>query len=186
MRTYRACWNLLVFVITGISLMLGWLTEGPWLILVEVIAVGITGIALGACWEDDPARRWRVGRTWALRGIVTAIVLIGLPHLIGPWSLIVLVALGALSPAVVLAAARYGRGRREAAAGGVLKGLPDDELARRWRSSSIAVRSSWRTPAEVLALVLERQRLLDELEVRDPEAFMRWLVAAGWRESPSR
>lgn len=186
MRTYRACWTLVVFLITGISLVLGWLTEGQWLVLVEIVAVGFTGIALGACWEDDPACRWRVGRTWALRGMVGATILIGLPHFIGAWSLVVLVALGALSPAVVLAAARHGRGRREVVAGGVLSSLSDDELAQRWRSSSVAVRSSWRPPAEVLALVLERQRLLDELEVRDPEAFTRWLVAAGWRESPSR
>ena len=186
MRTYRACWILVVFLITGISLVVGGLRDSPWLILAEVMAVGITGLALGASWEDDPARRWRVGRAWARRGSVTAVVLIGLPHLIGAWSLLVLVALGTLSPTVVLAGARHVRGRREAAAGGVAGGLSDDELARRWRSSSIAVRSSWRTPPEVLALVLERQRLLDELELRDPEGFTRWLVAAGWRESPSR
>ena len=157
-------------------------------IVVAAAAAFVLMLALGpeVVAEDDPARRWRVGRAWARRGIVAAVVLIGLPHLIGPWSLLVLVAMGTLSPAVVRAAARHSSRRRDATVGDAVRGLSDDALARRWRGSSVAVRSSWRTPAEVLALVLERQRLLDELELRDPEGFTRWLVAAGWRESPSR
>ena len=68
MRTYRACWTLLVNLIGGISLVLGWLTEGLWLVLAEVAVVGAMGLAFGAGWEDDPALRWRVGRAWALWG----------------------------------------------------------------------------------------------------------------------
>lgn len=186
MRIYRAGWMVLVELITGISLVLGCLSESPWLLLTQVVAIGAIGMAFGAVWEEDPARKWHVGRSWALWGIVAAVGLIGLPQLIGAWSLVVLMALGLLSPAVVLAVARHGRGRPEPAAEGALTGLSDDELARRWRSTSIAVRSSWRSPAEVLGVVRERQRLLDEIEGRNPEEFTRWLAAAGWRDLPSR
>ncbi|MGZ5403407.1 MAG: hypothetical protein ACXWDL_02035 [Nocardioides sp.] len=186
MRTYRVCWTLVVYLIAGVSLVLVWLRESPWLALAEVVTVGAMGLALGASWEEAPAQRWRVGGRWAMWGIVTALALIGLPHLLGPWSLLVLVALGMLSPAAVLVLTRRGRARRTPAAGVTLRGVSNDELARRWRTSSVCVRSSWRTPPEVLLIVAERQQLLDELEARDPEGFARWLVAAGWRESPHR
>jgi hypothetical protein len=59
-------------------------------------------------------------------------------------------------------------------------------LARRWKYTTIAVHSSWRTPAELLLVVHEREQLLDELERRDPDAFRDWLVSSGWRQPQHR
>jgi len=183
MRTYRACWMAAVVVTTGVSVVVASLVESPWLLLAEVVTIGTLGLAFGASWEEDPARRWASARVWGVRALVSAAWLTGLPPVVGAWSFVVLPGLGATHPAVVQAAESRLRGRRDTSGGGDLSGLSDEELARRWRSSSSAVGSSWRTPVEVLSIVQERQQLLDEMERRDPQGFSLWLVSRGWRQA---
>lgn len=55
--------------------------------------------------------------------------------------------------------------------------VPDDEwLCRRWRESGARLAGSSEA-LEVLSIVAERQRCLDELEQRHPERFAAWLAA---------
>jgi hypothetical protein len=164
---------------------LGCLSVGWGLVTAQVVAVGVFGAAFGSAWEEDTERRWRVARTWAAWCASTAVVLTGLPVLVGSWSLLVLVGLGLLSPPVIGAA-----GQRLQRRGGVAVRSPgecgDDELARRWRTTSRGVRSTWLTAEQRVALAAERQDLLDELERRDPAGFQAWLAHEGWREEQDR
>jgi len=175
MRTYRAWWTAMTVTVTGFAVVVGWTVESPWLLLAEVAMLGTMGAAFGITWEDDPARRRGAAVTWAIRAVLLALLLTGLPPVMGAWSLLVVVGLVLLAPELVLVLARQVRKRREAAPV-EHPTLGEDDLARRWRSTTIAVQSTWRTPAEVLIVVQERQRLLDEIDRRDPEGFSRWLT----------
>ncbi len=170
-------------MITGLAAVVAWVAESPWLLLAEGLAIGSMGLAFGATWEEDPARRWATGRWWAARGLVVAVMLTGLPPIMGGWSLLVIVGVGASHPAGVRELVRRVQRWRDPGAAGPFTDLSDDQLARRWRYSSVAVRSSWRSPVEVLELVQERQRLLDEIERRDPEDVRLWLSGRGGRQA---
>jgi len=169
--------------VTGVAVVVGWQVESPWLLLAEVATLGTMGAAFGITWEDDPARRRVAAVTWATRAVVLALLLTGLPPVMGAWSLLVVVGLGLLSPELVRVLARRVRERREPPPV-EHPALGDDELARRWRSTTLAVQSTWRTPAELLLVVQERQRLLDEIDRRDPEGFSRWLTGGAAHDAP--
>jgi len=172
----------MVVTVTGFAVVVGWRVESPWLLLAEVATLGTMGAAFGVTWEEDPGRRRGSAVAWATRAVVLALLLTGLPPVIGAWSLLVVVGLGVLTPELVLVIARQIRKRREATPV-EHPALGDDELARRWRSTTVAVQSSWRTPAEVLLVVQERQRLLDEIDRRDPEGFSRWLAGGATHDA---
>lgn len=182
MRTYRGWWTAAVILVAGTAVVVGSTVTSPWLFVAAGVSTGVVVGAIGASWEDDPGRRWATARTWAGWGVVVTIMLIGLPPAIGPWSLLFPLALGALAPGVILAVRRKASGRHHWSSSPA-SDLSDDQLARRWKYTSIAVRSTWRTTAELLLLVQERQRLLDELERRDPDGFALWLVSIGWRQA---
>jgi hypothetical protein len=183
MRWYRACWVAAVWMVVGPSIVLGCLSVGWGLVAAQVVAVGVFGAAFGAAWEEGSGRQWRVARTWAAWSASTAVVLTGLPVVIGSWSLLVLVGLGVLSPPVVGAARQRLQGRGRGAPARSPAQCGDDELTRRWRATSRGVRSTWLTAEQRVALAAERQDLLDELERRDPAAFQDWLAREGWREA---
>lgn len=181
MRAYRACWTLAVVTVGGLAAAVAWLVEAPWLLLLEAGTVATVGATFGATWEEDPARRWATSWRWARRGLVLAVLLTGLPPFMGAWALLVIVAVSVTHPEVVQALLRRLSRARGAGVGVRLEELSHEQLSRQWRASTLAVRSSWRTPGEVLELVQERVRLLDELERRDPEGFSQWL--AGGRQA---
>jgi hypothetical protein len=57
-----------------------------------------------------------------------------------------------------------------------LSDLTDEELCRAWRASYTDLQRQTR-PARVLALAMERQRYLDELEHRNASGFEDWLAS---------
>jgi hypothetical protein len=61
--------------------------------------------------------------------------------------------------------------------------LSDGTLARRWRLTYDAVTSGRASVRAQLALVAERQLLLDELERRHQRTFQEWLSRDGWTSS---
>ena len=181
MRAYRAGWTLAVVTVGGLAAAVEWLVLTTWLLLLEAATVATVGAAFGATWEEDPDRRWATGWRWARRGLVLSVLLTGLPPVMGAWALLVIVSVSVTHPALVQALVRRLNRRRRTCVGDRLEELSDEQLSRQWRASTLAVRSSWRTPGEVLELVQERVRLLDELERRDPEGFSQWL--AGGRQA---
>ena len=171
----------------GVSTVVAVLEDGWALVLVQAVVVGGFGAAFGATWEDAPERRRRTARAWAVRCAAAALLLTGLPHVIGGWSLLVLVVIGLVSPEVVAAGlGRLRKGRSPRPSAPAASRLPDEELARRWRTTSRGVRSTWLPVPERAALAAERQQLLDELERRDPVGFQEWLAREGWRERQER
>lgn len=57
-----------------------------------------------------------------------------------------------------------------------LQGLADDELCLAWRRSFVALNTA-PSASERLRVVEQRQRYLDELQRRSPDAFASWLVS---------
>lgn len=55
-----------------------------------------------------------------------------------------------------------------------LKNLDDDAVCLAWRRSFVLLQQAQRAPAR-LVLVQHRQRILDEIERRDPTGLLRWL-----------
>jgi len=186
MRGYQACWLTCVVTLTILATAVAWVVESPWLLLTELLVIGTLGLAFGVGWEDDAARKWPSGRAWGSRGVVTAVLLTGLPPVLGQWSLLVIGGVGLTHPALVQALVRRWSPWRGREATGELAELSEDQLAHRWRYSSVAVRSTWLSPSELLALVEDRQRLLDEIERRDPDNFAAWLSDPGGRQAQGR
>jgi hypothetical protein len=77
--------------------------------------------------------------------------------------------------------------RRRPATSDVLHGVSDAELCRRWQETTPRLRRSGSRSslADVVVVVEERARILDEVEARDPAGFDAWISSqAGW--SPPR
>jgi hypothetical protein len=72
----------------------------------------------------------------------------------------------------------------EAEHGGPLPGLSTRALGREWLRTT-ALLAGHLLPDDRAALVRRRQQALDELEVRDPEGFGRWLRAGGPQVDPA-
>ena len=74
--------------------------------------------------------------------------------------------------------------RRRRTPPSVLVGLSDDDLRRRWQETTPRLQPSGsvRTWEDVMLIVEQRARILDEVEARDPAGFEEWIrVEAGWR-----
>lgn len=63
-----------------------------------------------------------------------------------------------------------------------LSALTDEELCDEWRSSYLALQRRL-SDRQVIALVQERQRYLDELERRHPRGLEAWLASGAWASS---
>ncbi|MBM7773609.1 putative membrane protein [Actinokineospora baliensis] len=136
-------------VCAGMSLLRSWT-----LVFLAVTAVCL-GLALSAALTGNTS----------LNGLALSALVFG--ALIGTTGLFLLVdwVAFALAAALVVAAIplRGGRGHSTA------------HLCTRWQETLIALRQAT-NPAQAAALLRDRQRCLDELERRHPEAFLRWLA----------
>lgn len=180
MGIYTGTWRVTVTTITAVSVVPA-LRSAGWTAVVLVGILAPTGAAFAWCWyENRDGRRPVVVRTaiWSACG---GTMTLGLPPLIGAWSLLVLTVLGLASPLVLTSARRAvtaGRPAPPAREPSWVEQLSDRDLERRWRSTTRRVRSRGLAPATVVAVVAERALLLDELERRDPDRFATWLVSA--------
>ena len=192
MRAYRSVWRVTVACLATVALVVGGSSIGWVAVLGTAAGMAVTGAVVSFAWVQDPARRWRSMTDLATWFGVGAVLMLGLPVLLGPWALFVLLAIGALCPPLVAIMAQELRQRRPAdppETPETIQRLDVLDLERRWVRTSRDLREMRERrddPGAVLALIQERERLLDEIERRDPAGFDAVLVRAGWRESQDR
>lgn len=186
MRAYRNAWQVLVAILTTGAWAAGVAGLGWVAMLVTVGAVALIGATTGYTWVEEPARRRSAIRALALWCGAGATLVLGLPLLIGPWAALVTASLGATSPRLLTLLADRRLPPRVVHPSGQVRQLSARDLERRWLRTSQRLRWHAGDPAVVLALVKEREILLDEIELLDPVAFDAILVSAGWRERQDR
>lgn len=185
MRAYRSIWCTTVLLLAAVAGLAGVRVVGAAATLGTSLAFAGLGALFGFSWIEEPARRPRAMTECALWFGVSGLLVIGLPPVVGSWSLPVLILVGVSCPVLVqLALATYRRAHPVVVADDPAR-LTDRDLARRWRSSTTEI-GGCSDPDTVARLVEERSGLLDELERRDPERFADWLVRSGWREPQDR
>jgi hypothetical protein len=182
MRAYRSVWRGIVATLAVLALVVGGASIG-WIAVIGTAAgMAVTGAVVSFAWVEDPKRRWRSMGDLALWFGVGAVLMLGLPTAFGPWALFVLLAIGAGCPPLLDLMIRELRQRRPVDSGGTVHRLDGGDLERRWVRTSRELRERRGDVDATLALVQERERLLDEIERRDPAGFDAVLVRAGWRE----
>ncbi|GAB2449643.1 hypothetical protein GCM10027062_33580 [Nocardioides hungaricus] len=175
----------MVAILATVALVAGGVGIGWPAMLGAVAAISVAVAVTAFSWVEDPQRRWRVVGQAALWSAVGATMLLGLPRLMGPWSLLVLAVLGALCPLLLEWLAGRLPGPRPVRTAVQVQRLPARELERRWHRTGRELREGG-DAAAALVLVQERALLLDEIERRDPQGFEALLVRAGWREPQDR
>lgn len=186
MRWYRNLWLTTVVVLAAGSFAmagaaLGWTTT-----IATTAAFILLGAMFGFSWVEDSRRRVpAMGRGALWFGIVTVLVL-GLPAVLGAWSMLILLGLGVGTPELIEYALRAYRKASPVPVAEHPEEISTRDLARRWRCTSDQLLDRATTSAQALALVEERARLLDEMQRRDPAGFEQWLVRTGWREPEHR
>jgi len=185
MRIYRSVWNTTVALVALLALVAGG-THLGWLVLLGTCAaLAFLGGLTGFTWVEGERRAAATLSTAGWFG-TAALLLLGLPSVIGGWVLLVLAGIAASCPPAVQALVKLTRDRRPAPVGAPPDHLSERDLERRWRQTTEQVRNPGLAASATLRLVVERQWLLDELERRDPELFSARLVRAGWRAAPDR
>lgn len=186
MRVYRTVWQVTAACLTVVALAAGGASTGWPSMLAAVAAITVLGAASGLAWVEETEVRWRLVGRLALWFGVGAVLFLGLPAVMGAWTLLVVAGLGGLCPAFLEWAIDRRRPSRPVTTVDRLQQLPARDLERRWLRTTQEMTVHRRDPAAVLALVQERSQLLDEIERRDPVGFDRMLVRTGWRERQDR
>jgi hypothetical protein len=185
METYQRWWRRGALALAGVSFVVGGLHAG-W-VTVAVATAGMAGLGalVGLSWVEDLRReRDLVLRPAAWLGLV-GVVFVGLPFLLGDFTLLVVLLAIASIPQVVRAGLHSLRTLRQGGrtrAADPREDLSELDLLRMWRRTSDELRTAASSSEEVLRLVRERALLLDELEERDPGLVRSLLVRGGWQE----
>ena len=178
-RCYVTCWMVAAGAVFAASLVLGARVMGWVPVGLLAVLMAVLGACFGLAWNAEPEAMRRMAWScagWGAFGIVTVL---GLPPALGPAGLLVLVLIGTGSPTVVALVRRRLR-RRSGQRMADVDLVSHHELARRWRVTAQMLVDPRRTPAERVAIVEDRGRLLDELERRDRYGFEMWLTGEGW------
>lgn len=192
MRVYRACWTCAVALLVGAVAVATVATGDEAALVVTVLASVLLGAMVGVVWGSEQTGRREVVR-WAAWAAAAGVLVVFLPPLLGPWSLVVLALVLWTVPALLARLPRAMRAVRHVAesaaertpapepVGAVvpdpepdpedLAQLSDRDLERRWHVTSARLRHPGTTPQAGLDLVSERVHLLDEIERRNPEHF---------------
>lgn len=203
MRIYGVCWVTAIgalAVASGVSAALtaGWVG----LVVTGACATVLAGM-VGIVWaeeSDEPVRR-TVVRCGAW-GVAGGLLVVGLPSLLGPWSLLAILGLVLTAPPLVARAVSALHPRAGEDAAGDLRPiaadaplepvlvdlalLTDRELERRWYVTAARLRHPGTPPELAMELVDERVLLLDEIERRNPMHFAAIVdQAIGLREQSS-
>jgi hypothetical protein len=187
MRAYRTAWHVTLVVLTALALVAGADEFGWAAILGAAVGLSVMGAVFGYSLVEDRSRRARATVLFAMWFGVGTVLVLGLPVVLGDWSLLVMAAAGALCPpAVGLAVGWVRRRSGDALDQTMLSATATTSLQSRWSRTSQELREHHADAAEVLALVDERSRLLDELEASDPAGFQALLARSGWCEPRDR
>ena len=174
MRVHAACWLLVAGATTGVA-GAGLVTTAGWGPAIATVTVlGLLAGVLSYLWHEA----FELGTGSVARGAVGscagAVVFLGLPLAAGRSGFLVMAALGLTCPPLVRRIVRLPAGRI-----GRVDGPDTMEnalLALAWVDTTHRLRAA-ATPAETLAVVEERARLLDDLEQRDPEILRALLTS---------
>jgi hypothetical protein len=186
MRAYRTLWWTAVAVLATASLAAGGLTIGWAPVLGSTAMLACVGAAIAVSYVDDPRRRRRAIIGCAGWAALSCLMFLGLTILIDYWSLLILGAFAAAYPRLVEHVIRGYRAGRPLRLAAPPECLSDHDLNRRWRRSTQELRDRSSKLADVLRLVEERARLIDELERRDPDGFHELLVRSHWCSTQDR
>ncbi|WP_395659612.1 hypothetical protein [Nocardioides sp.] len=196
MRAYRICWTVAVALLAAAAAF-GAATDATpgagWRALAVTAACSaVLGGMVGVVWAEEAGRRMVLRcSAWA---VVGGLLVVGLPALLGAWSLVVLTVVVLTAPPLVAAVRDllHARGERwepsePAGRSGPLGSsdpeaeattsptavslMTDRELERRWHLTSARLRHPGTPPEAAMVLVAERVHLLDEIERRNPEHF---------------
>ena len=192
MRVYGICWVTAVGALAAVCGVSAAVTSGWVGIVVTGVCSTVLAAMVGVVWaeeSDEPVRRTvlRCG-AW---GVAGGLLVVGLPSLLGVWSLVALLALVVTAPPLVVRALEVVHDHRVArpeATGEPAEQMPpeapsaepllvdvslltDRELERRWHVTSARMRHPGTTADAAMALAGERVLLLDEIERRNPVHF---------------
>lgn len=176
MRGYRAGWNSVVIVLIAVGIAAGSIAIG-WVPLVGIGAcLAVLGAAFGVAWVEPDGDRRVAASAGARYGAAAATILAGFPALVGGWTAVVLIVATLTAPPVLEQLRRSLRGKSAPGTVDDPTRLSERDLAERWRSSYDEVHRADASPQELIEVIAERGRLLDELERRDPRRFRAWLA----------
>jgi hypothetical protein len=182
MRAYRIVWQVSVTTLAAVALLAAGTSLGWFVVLATVGSLALLGACGAYAWVEDRAYQRRAMvqvASWSAGG---TLLWIGLPPLIGPWTILVVAVLGALCPQLVGWLVEHRTRTRSVRTPRQAERLRTRDLERRWQRTTQELRDRRIAVAAALVLVEERALLLDELERRDPAGFQALLVRAGWRE----
>jgi len=176
MRRYRVGWNAVVVLMAGVGMLAGSIAIG-WAPLVGItVCLAVLGAAFGIAWVEPDGDRRVASIVGARYGAAGALVVAGLPAIIGGWTALVLIGTTLTAPPILELLVRTLHGKQCTGVVDDPTRLSERDLADRWRSSYDEVHRTDATTADLLEVVAERARLLDELERRDPRRFRAWLA----------
>lgn len=178
MRFYRFAWIVSAAVVMASAGVYD-VVSGGWLRLALLGPLAaLFGGLLGFALTEESSDRWK----WTRRGVMwTGLGAVATDALVATWG-----GLGAFVGAMLVLTSptliRWTRAQflswSSKRAGGPPEALTRRDLLRRWNWTTVEVLRTSTPVATRLVLVEERRRLLDELELRDPEAFDEWVATA--------
>jgi hypothetical protein len=176
MRCYRACWNGVVVLLAGVGIAAGAVAIG-WAPLAGITGcLEVLGAAFGVAWVEPDGDRRVAAWIGSRYGAAGSAILAGFPAMIGGWTAVVLIGTTLTAPPILEQLLRGLRGTPATGAVDDPTRLSERDLAERWRSSYDEVHRADASTDDLLRVVAERGRLLDELERRDPRRFHAWLA----------
>lgn len=176
MRRYRTCWNGVLVLLVGVGIAAGSVAIG-WAPLAGITGcLAVLGAAFGVAWVEPDGNRRVAAWVGARYGAAGAVILGGFPAIVSGWTALVLIVTTLTAPPVLEQLLRTLRGTRATGAVDDPTRLSERDLAERWRASYDEVHRADASTDDLLRVVAERGRLLDELERRDPRRFRAWLA----------
>ena len=198
-RWYVVLWSVLAQVILVCGTLVPVMSYGVWRVATVFLFVSAIVGGCGLAWSLAIGFSWRKAVVTGLGCGCFLTASWGLVEVFGPWSLGVPAAAAALAPSTIRACrrafARLGRGAtptRDASPDTALlvadHDLPRmtlDDLCRFWRNSQAELDTPPNVP-RALQLARQRALCLDEMELRQPDAFAQWLKAGAPIDRPAQ
>lgn len=178
MRTYRFVWTLVTAVAVGSACVFDVASGGLLRMTLLGVGVGLFAAALAFAIVEERPDRW----TWVWRSLLWwGLGAVAADALVTTWGnigTVVGLSLLAVSPPAITLCRNSFVSWTSRRTSGPPDSLSTRDLHRRWESTTAEMLRPTTSVSRRLALVEERRRLLDELELRDPTHFVDWLVTA--------
>lgn len=183
MRIYGRVWRATASCVALVGFTGGVVAFGWAAMSAAIVGLSVVAGLMALVWVRDPRDRLRSFPRFAWWSAAGGALVLGLPALIGGWTLLAALLVAGTSPALVGRVHSQCRRRRPLRAETHARRMADQDLIQRWRRTAAELRHPSTSPPRALSLVQEREMLLDEVERRDPAGFDDGLVRAGWRSA---